>query len=238
MDELDLDEVVARAGVFHGVDRGVLAEVAKSLRWVTFARRQTIFVEGQAGDCLYIIAEGKVKIGCKGRDGRETLITLLGPSDMLGELSVFDPAPRSSSAVALTRVRAAVMDGDTLRAWVDERPAVADQLLRLLARRIRRTNDIVSELVFNDVPGRVAQQLVLLTKRFGVRVGTAWRVDHGLSQEEIAQLAGTSRETANKVLLEFAEYGWVTMESKSLLIKDFEHLAGRATRSVTPMRWA
>lgn len=182
-----MDDNVARAGVFHGIDRDVLAELDKSLPWVTFARRQTIFVEGQAGDCLYIIAEGKVKIGCKGRDGRQTLITLLGPSDMLGELSIFDPAPRSSTAVALTRVRAVVMAGDTLRAWVGERPEIADQLLRLLARRIRRTNDIVSDLVFNDVPGRVAQQLLLLTKRFGVRAGTSWRVDHGLSQEEIAQ---------------------------------------------------
>ncbi|QLL07608.1 Crp/Fnr family transcriptional regulator [Mycobacterium vicinigordonae] len=233
-----MDDNVARAGVFRGIDRDVLVELAKSLPWVTFARRQTIFVEGQAGDCLYIIAEGKVKIGCKGRDGRQTLITLLGPSDMLGELSIFDPAPRSSTAVALTRVRAVVMEGDTLRAWVGERPEIADQLLRLLARRIRRTNDIVSDLVFNDVPGRVAQQLLLLTKRFGVRVGTSWRVDHGLSQEEIAQLAGTSRETANKALTDFAEADWITIESKSVLIHDFEQLAARASSAVSPVRRA
>lgn len=233
-----MDDNVARAGVFLGVDRRVLSEFAESLPWVTFSRRQTIFVEGQVGDCLYIIAEGKVKIACKGPDGRQTLVALLGPSDMLGELSVFDPAPRSSTAVALTRVRAAVMDGDTLRAWVGERPEIAHQLLRLLARRIRRTNDTVSDLVFNDVPGRVAQQLLLLTKRFGVRVGTSWRVDHGLSQEEIAQLAGTSRETANKALLDFAQLGWITMEAKSVLIHDFEQLAERATSTVTPRRWA
>ena len=84
----------------------------------------------------------------------------------------------------------------------------------------------------------MAQQLLLLTKRFGVRVGTSWRVDHGLSQEEIAQLAGTSRETANKVLLEFAEYGWLTAQGKSVLIHDYEQLAGRATSAVTPIRWA
>ena len=92
------------------------------------------FAEGEPGDRLYIIINGKVKIGRRSPDGRENLLTIMGPSDMFGELSIFDPGPRTSSATTITEVRAVSMDREALRAWIADRPEIAEQLLRLLAQ--------------------------------------------------------------------------------------------------------
>lgn len=133
----------------------------------------------------------------------------MGPSDMFGELAIFDPGPRTSSAIAITDVRAASMDRPALRGWIADRPEIAEQLLRVLARRLSRTNSTVTDMIFTDVPGRVAKQLLYLAQRFGTQDGDCLRVDHGLTQDEIAQLVGSSRETVNKALSDFTQRGWI-----------------------------
>ena len=98
----------------------------------------------------------------------------------------------------------------------------------MLARRLRRTNNNLGDLIFTDVPGRVAKQLLQLVQRFGAQEGNALRVTHDLTQEEIAQLVGASRETVNKALADFSQRGWIRVEGKSVLILDPERLAKRA----------
>ncbi|MBU9762595.1 Crp/Fnr family transcriptional regulator [Mycobacterium sp. TNTM28] len=223
-----MNEVLARAGIFQGVSPDAVAALVRQLEPVTFRRGEVVFVEGEPGDTLYIITAGKVKIGRKSADGRDSLITLMGPSDMFGELAIFDPGPRTSSVTALTEVKAVVMTRTVLRSWIADRPEIAEQLLRVLARRLRRTNDNLSDLIFTDVPGRVAKQLLYLAQRFGTRDGNALRVDHELTQEEIAQLVGSSRETVNKALSDFAQRGWIRVQGRSILIDNAERLAKRA----------
>jgi CRP-like cAMP-binding protein len=94
----------------------------------------------------------------------------------------------------------------------------------VVARRLRRTNDNVADLIFTDVPGRVAKQLLQLAQRFGTQEDGALRVTHDLTQAEIAQLVGASRETVNKALGDFAHRGWITLEGKSVLISNAERL--------------
>ncbi|ALI24354.1 cAMP-binding protein [Mycolicibacterium fortuitum] len=222
-----MNEVLARAGIFQGVSPDAVAALVRQLEPVTFRRTEVVFSEGEPGDTLYIITAGKVKIGRKSVDGRDSLITLMGPSDMFGELAIFDPGPRTSTVTALTEVKAVMMSRSVLRSWIADRPEIAEQLLRVLARRLRRTNDNLSDLIFTDVPGRVAKQLLYLAQRFGSRDGTALRVDHELTQEEIAQLVGSSRETVNKALSDFAQRGWIRVQGRSILIDNAERLAKR-----------
>ena len=157
-----MDEILARAGIFQGVETSAVSALTKQLQPVDFPRGHTVFAEGEPGDRLYIIISGKIKIGRCLPDGRENLLTIMGPSDVFGELAVFDPGPRTSSATTITEVRAVSMDRDALRAWIADRPEIAVQLLRVLARRLRRTNDNLADLIFTDVPGRVAKQLLAL----------------------------------------------------------------------------
>src|SRR5689334_25236517 len=151
-----------------------------------------------------------------------------GPSDMFGELSIFDPGPRTSSATAVTEVRTYTMDRPALREWIGKRPEIAEQLLRVLARRLRRTNNALADLIFTDVPGRGAKALLQMAGKFGSRDGGVLRVTHDLTQEELAQLVGASRETVNKALADFASRGWLRLDGKSVIVLDPERLARRA----------
>ena len=101
-------------------------------------------------------------------------------------------------------------------------------MLGALARRLRRTNDSLSDLVFSDVPGRVAKALLDLSNRFGRPTDAGVLVDHGLTQEELAQLVGASRETVNKALADFASRGWLRLEAKAVVLLDVERLRHRA----------
>jgi CRP-like cAMP-binding protein len=224
-------EILARSGLVQGVEAGAVAALITHVHPVEFPRGHTVFAEGEPGDRLYIIVSGKVKIGRRSADGRQNILAVMGPSDMFGELSIFDPGPRTSTATTITKVRAVSMDRDALRAWITERPEIAEQLLRVLARRLRRTNDNLADLIFTDVPSRVAKQLLQLAHRFGTKEDGALRVKHDLTQQEIAQLIGASRETVNKALVDFARRGWIRCEGKSVWISNPNRLRRRAGRA-------
>jgi CRP-like cAMP-binding protein len=226
----DVDEILSSAGLFRGVEPSAVSALTKQLHRVDFPRGHRLFAEGEPGDRLYIVVSGKVKIGRCSPDGREKLLTIMGPSDMFGELSILDPAPRTSSATTITDVCAVSIDRETLRAWIADRPEITERLLRLMARRLRRTNDNLTDLIFTDAPGRVATQLLQLAQKFGAQEGDAIRVIHDMTQEEIAQLVGASRETVNKALADFAHRGWITLEGQSLLISDSERLRQAGAR--------
>jgi CRP/FNR family transcriptional regulator, cyclic AMP receptor protein len=223
-----VNDPLARAGIFQGVDPSAAQDLKAALEPVSFPRSHVIFAEGEPGDRLYIVLSGKVKIGRRSPDGRENLLAVFGPSDMFGELSIFDPGPRTSTATTVTEVSAVSMDRAALREWITKRPEIAEQLLRVIARRLRRTNNMLADLIFTDVPGRVAKALLQLAHDFGTQEGGMLRVTHDLTQEEIAQLVGASRETVNKALADFAHRGWLRLEGKSVLILEPQRLVRRA----------
>ncbi|WP_199255453.1 Crp/Fnr family transcriptional regulator [Mycolicibacterium mengxianglii] len=227
-------QVLEHSSTFAGVRRQTLAALTRELTPVEFRRGYTIVTEGESGDRMYVIVEGKVKVGRRSTDGRQNLLAVLGPSEVFGELSVFDFGARTSTVTALTTVRAVSIDRAELSTLIACYPELGEQLLRVLARRLRDTHDNVSDLVFTDVPGRVAKLLLQLATRFGVQgPGTepdrpVIRVPHDLTQEELAQLVGSSRETVNKALAEFVERGWIQVRGKTVLVLDRARLARRA----------
>ena len=223
-----MDEVLARAGLFQGIATEAAEAVAASLEYADYTRGDAVFEEGEQGDTLYIVLTGKVKIGRKAADGRENMLSVMGPSDMFGELSLFDPGPRTATATVVTDARLASLAHAALRPWINDRPEIAEQLLRVLARRLRRTNDALADLIFTDVPGRVAKALLGLAERFGTQEGDGVRVHHDLTQEELAQLVGASRETVNKALADFSSRGWMRVDSRAVTLLDRERLARRA----------
>ena len=223
-----MDEVLARSGIFQGVDPDAAESLAKELEYVEARKGEIIFNEGDPGDSLYIVLSGKIKLGRRAADGRQNLIALTGPSDMIGELSLFDPGPRTATATAVTDARLARLRKTALRPWLTNRPEIAEQLLRVLARRLRRTNDALADLIFTDVPGRVAKALLQMADRFGSRDSDGLRVRHDLTQEELAQLVGASRETVNKALADFVHRGWIQLQGKSVVVLDEERLRRRA----------
>jgi CRP/FNR family transcriptional regulator len=223
-----VESVLARVPLFAALDPESAATLESTLTTRTVPRGHVVFREGDTGDRLFVVLDGKVKISRAAADGRENLLAVLGSTEMFGELSLFDPGPRTATVTTVTEAKLASLDHDDLRPLLSERPGVAVQLLQALAQRLRRTNEAMADLVFTDVPGRVAKALLDLADKFGLPEGDATRVRHDLTQEELAQLVGASRETVNKALSEFAHRGWLRIEGRSVLLLDPERLARRA----------
>jgi CRP-like cAMP-binding protein len=155
-------------------------------------------------------------------------LAVLGPGEMFGELSLFDPGPRHATATALTETILLGLGHEALGPWLAGRPGVAESLLKALAQRLRRTNENLSDLVFSDVPGRVAKALVELNEKFGEKRAEGFYVEHDLTQEELAQLVGASRETVNKALADFVQREWIKLEPRAVLLLDIDRLEKRA----------
>ncbi len=171
---------------------------------------------------------GKVKLARTARDGRENLLALLGVGDMFGELSVFDPGPRVSRAHAVEASVVYELPKETLDLWLDDHLDMSRHMLRALAQRIRRTSNSMADLIFSDVPGRVAKAILDLGHRFGRMERGHVTVRHGLTQEELAQLVGASRETVNKALADFASRGWIDVHIGAVEVYEPERLRARS----------
>ncbi|MGA9714354.1 MAG: Crp/Fnr family transcriptional regulator [Aeromicrobium sp.] len=222
------DEILRQAPLFAGLDDDAAGTLAASMSDGGLRRGEILFHEGDEGDQLYIVIDGKIKLGRTSPDGRENLLAILGPGQMFGELSFFDPGPRSATATAVTDVTLKSLGHEALSPVLVTHPDVAQALLNQLAGRLRRTNEVVGDLVFSDVPGRVAKALLDLASRFGRRADDGVHVNHDLTQEELAQLVGASRETVNKALADFASRGWLRLEPRSVVILDLERLQRRS----------
>jgi len=222
------NDVLRQSPLFSALDDEAATALRASMSETRLRRGEVLFHEGDEGDKLYIVTEGKVKLGRTSSDGRENLLAIQGPGQMFGELSLFDPGPRSATVTAVTDATFSSLSHEDLLRWLDGRPAVARGLLAQLAGRLRKANDVVADLVFSDVPGRVAKALLDLATKFGVEAEDGLRVTHDLTQEELAQLVGASRETVNKALADFASRGWLRLEARAVLLLDVERLRRRA----------
>jgi CRP/FNR family transcriptional regulator, cyclic AMP receptor protein len=224
---VDID-VVRKAPLFSALDDEAARALMESMTASRLERGDVLFREGDRGDRLYVIGEGKIKLGLTSNDGRENLLAILGPGEMFGELSLFDPGPRTATATAVAETQLIALGHEDLTSFLSGRPAVAATMLAALARRLRRTNETLSDLVFTDVPGRVAKALLDLSVRFGRSSEDGILVAHDLTQEELAQLVGASRETVNKALADFATRGWIKLEARAVVLIDVERIQRRA----------
>jgi CRP-like cAMP-binding protein len=219
---------LASAPLFAALEQEAAAALRASMHEVRLRRGSVLFSEGDPGDRLYVVTSGKIKLGRTASDGRENLLAVLGAGEMFGELSLFDPGPRTATATAVTDAVLVALGHEDLQTWLTGRPEVSTQLLGALARRLRRTNEAMGDLVFSDVPGRVAKALLDLSRRFGVESDEGLLVTHDLTQEELAQLVGASRETVNKALADFAARGFLKLEARAVVILDVDRLSRRA----------
>ena len=227
MTQKDDDLIIRKAPLFSALDDEAAHELRQSMVAVKLSKGQVLFKEGQDGDRLFVVVHGKIKLGTTSADGRENLLSILGPGEMFGELSLFDPEPRTSTATAVTDAKLVSLAHEAVIGLVTSNPQTSLELLRRLAQRLRKSNEILADLVFADVPGRVAKAIMDLGERFGVQKEDGLHVNHDLTQEELAQLVGASRETVNKALADFAARGWVKLEPRAVLVTDVERITKR-----------
>lgn len=194
---------------------------------MTFRRGQALFTEGDRGGRAFVIERGWVMLTSVAPSGREVVLGLRGPGDVIGELSALDDAPRSASGVAVGPVDAVVAAGSALMGALSDQ-TVAMDLLRVLAVRLRDADRKRLEFATLDTLGRVAWRLRELSERFGVQAADGIEVELPLSQEQLASWCGASREATVKALAALRSLGCISTGRRSVMIRDSEALRRHA----------
>ena len=221
MPEQRVSEYLRRLPLFSRLPDTELAELADRVRTKSFKRGEMIFRKDDPGTHLYMVLEGGVKIALPGEFGQEALVAIMRPGEFFGELALFDRSPRSASATALEDTRAALLAGDDFLAYLESHPASFRVVLETLARTIRRLSDRVEDLIFLDVPSRVAKYLLDLVRSSGDGSGN----ELTLTQDELAAFIGASRVSVNRVLGDLERREIISIRRRRIAIKDADRLA-------------
>jgi len=205
----------------------LLAALRRDGRTRKFQRGQALFTEGDRAERVFLIERGWVTVTCVAPGGREIVLGLRGPGDMLGELSALDSEPRSATAVAVSEVEVVVVSGSALERALDDVQA-SRELIRMLAGRLRDADRKRLEFAALDTLGRVAWRLLELSERFGHKTADGISVDLPLSQEQIAGWCGASRESTVKALSSLRTLGCITTGRRRVVIRDLTALRRHA----------
>lgn len=230
MTEPDNAALLASSPLFAGIDDKGLAYLAERAMRRTFQHGETIFREGEAGDSLYVIAGGIVKVWVSSGEGSEMVLATLRSPDAFGELSAVDGEGRSASATALETTELVSLDRATLLDAVHHHPGVADGMMRGLGGLARRITEQASDLVFLDLTGRLAKTLSTLAERDGRSEGDTIVLALPLTQSELAEMVGGSRQSVNHILKTFEARGFLSVRGRDVVILDPDALRARGAR--------
>ncbi|MBI2767114.1 MAG: Crp/Fnr family transcriptional regulator [Chloroflexi bacterium] len=212
------DEVIRDLPLLARLPREDRQALASRARLRSYTAGTTIFREGESGDSMHVVVEGRVRISISSGSGDEATVASVGPGDCVGELSLLDGRPRSASAIASTATKTFVVTRDVFVEWVAERPGAALALLETLSLRLRRMDEAMADLCFLDLPHRLAKQILSLATMHGEGGVAARRIT--VTQGELASMLGVSRESVNKQLNAFMRSGWIGLARGAVVVND------------------
>ena len=201
-----------------------ISRLAASAGMTHFPRQATIFQKGDPGDSLMAVVRGRVKICTYSADGKELVLNIIDHGGLFGELAVLDGQPRSGDAVALEDTDLLVLTRSRLMPVVTRDPEVASRLMGVLCQRLRQTSQQLEDALLREAPSRLARGLLRLADGFGRSEGQGVRLDIKLSQQQIGSLIGVSRESVNKLMMEWARGGIIDVRSGFITILDQDAL--------------
>jgi len=210
--------------LFAALPRPTSQALADRAAMRTLARGEHLFREGDSAESLFVVARGELAVASRAYDGRESIVAVLGPGAVLGELPLFDGAPRSADARAVTAGEVLEVAYDPVRAALEQHPQALWKVTAVLAERLRAVDEALADAAFLDVPGRTAKRLLELA-------GDADDFISPLTQEELAGRVGASRERVNRALATFTRLGWIeTLERGHYRLLNRAALEHRAAR--------
>jgi CRP/FNR family transcriptional regulator, cyclic AMP receptor protein len=226
--DADLAErALARSPLFHGMRPEDLQRLALGMVQRRYRRNEVIFHEGDPGDSLHVVVDGRIKITRESAGGDEAIVATLGPGDTFGELVLLDGAVRSASATAMEPTETLTMTRTAFSSLVDGSDRFRWQLLGGIAHRLRRLTDQLAEVHFLDLTGRVALQLTRLAEEASPGRLADIPLRPTLTQSDLAAMVGGTRQRVNQILGDFAADGLVAHEAGRLIVRDLERLRGR-----------
>jgi CRP/FNR family cyclic AMP-dependent transcriptional regulator len=220
---------MARSPLFHGMDADELTRLAQTMVHRRFRRNEVIFHEGDPGDSLHVVVEGKVKITRESAEGEEAIVVILAAGDAFGELVLLDGAPRSATATAMEATETMTMPRSTFVELVEGGSPFRAKLLTGIAQRIRRLTDQLAEVHFLDLAGRLALQLTRLAQETAPGQQTDIKLGTTLTQSDLAAMVGGTRQRVNQIIGDFSDEGLIAQEGGRIVIRDLEQLRRRAS---------
>ena len=202
--------------LFSGLGESELAEIAKHAVTRSYPKNTVIINEGDHSDSLYLIEQGRVKIYLSDEQGKEVVLNTQGPGDYFGELALLDEAARSASVMTLERCSFCILTKDVFHELLANNPRIAIALIKDLTGRVRVLTDNVKSLALLDVYGRVAKTLLGMATPQGDRLV----IEDKLTQQDIADRVGASREMVSRILKDLATGGYIHMEQRHIVIHD------------------
>jgi CRP/FNR family cyclic AMP-dependent transcriptional regulator len=219
--------ILARTDLFGRLNEDTLRALAERSITRRYERGEFVFHHGDSGDSLFVMAEGVVKVFVTSEDGDEMVLATIEPPQTFGELAVIDGGPRTASAKAIEPSTLLALTQATFTEMLKD-PAVVQALHESLGRLLRRVLEQASDLVFLDLPGRVAKLLLALAEKSGEQKPEGLVLDLKMSQSNLASMAGGSRPTVNQILKSFEMRGYLEVTGRKILIREPELLRRRA----------
>src|SRR5581483_2399630 len=210
--------VLTRLPLFAGLPEDTAALLERSIQKKSFRRGEVIFHKGDPGSSMYLIVDGQVRIVLPSEGGEEALLGVLDKGDFFGELSLIDGQPRSATIVASEQTETVVLHRDDFLKVIHSSPSVAIDMLRVLARRLRETDEVVEDAVFLDVPGRLAKKLLELGETYGDARPDGTIIGLRLTQSELATMVGATRESVNIHLRSYRLRGIIDVDRQRIII--------------------
>jgi len=222
----DPRQLLRRVPLFTHMEDEALAGVAEHLRRRPFRRGTMIFHKDQAGDALYIVESGRVRIFVPAEGGEELTVEVAGPGDVFGELALLDDGPRSASAETLEDTLTYTLSRDEFQQHLSATPGVAASLIALLSTRLRHLTGYAESLAFLDIHARLARILLEMAGRYGVQADGI-EIDIDLTQADLATMVGATRERVNRALAVFRSQGILELRGRKIILRDPERLKQR-----------
>ncbi|HEU4721964.1 MAG TPA: Crp/Fnr family transcriptional regulator [Gemmatimonadaceae bacterium] len=216
-------DFLASVPMFSGLQRDELLKFAELTRERTYPKGSVILFQGDPGDSLYVLRQGRAKVVLIGEDGREVILGVLEPGAHFGELALIDDQPRSAHVIAMEDSQLLILRREDFRRRVEANPSVGWALLTELSRRLRRADQKIGGLVLLDVPGRISRLLLDLSAE-----SSNGTIEKPLTHQTIAQMIGASRETVSRAMKEFQEEGLIRVERRRIAVANRDALEKRA----------
>jgi len=205
-----------------------IAGLVETVTTREYDRHQFIVRQDDPGETFFILVEGSVSVCRIAQDARETILAILKEGDFFGEMAMFDSSLRSASIKTLTRVKVgAIRQGDFL-VMLDRNPQIGRALVIALSERLRAANDLIAATTTQDIRARLATLLLHLGEEYGEQVGNGTRIALRLTNQEMANMIGTTRETVNRTLKRFWDEKLVDMQTAHVVITDSDRLRALA----------
>jgi CRP/FNR family cyclic AMP-dependent transcriptional regulator len=220
---MDERELLRTVPLFSELSDDAIASLGRLASRRRYPRDTVVFFENEEGDCLFMILEGRIKVTILGDDGREIILTMLGPGDLFGEMALLDNEPRSATAIAVEESELLLLQRSDFQAVVGENPGISSALIKVLSARLRRANHQIQTLALLDVYGRVARVILDMAREEGRRLKDGRIAFRRATHQEIANRIGTTRETVTRMLKDLERQGLVRVEGREIILQpDFE----------------